>query len=237
MVRETGIPEEQKWNNTIEEIFHKVKLENDPDTKGWRTDTSEKRTRLSAIHQMTRERKILVNMGKMAMKKEAAQQFITSRRQKVDSGEKGIVQRIMGKIRTHAEITVLASLHPDTIYVGSDTPPTPEGWTRSTIRVTQTDRVVQFMPEWKIEVETHVDTLEVCIWLQEQGFPVTRLEASKKLVADESNVLAAVEFALGMEGMSRDMRCEHCHKETVIQLLVPKKGETRCVKKLLHEMQ
>ena len=77
------------------------------------------------------------------------------------------------------------------------------------------------MPEWKIEVDTHVDTLEVCIWLQEQGFSVTRLEASKKLVADESNVLAAVEFALGMEGMSRDMRCEHCHKETVIPLSVP----------------
>ena len=50
-------------------------------------------------------------------------------------------------------------------------------------------------------------------------------------MADESNVLAAVEFALGIEGMSRDMRCEHCHKETVIPLSVPKKGEERCVKK------
>ena len=87
MIRETGIPDENKWNNTIEEIFHRVKLENDPDTSGWRTDTSEKRTRLSAIQEMTRERKRLVNMGKMATKKEAAQQFITSRRQQVEKSE------------------------------------------------------------------------------------------------------------------------------------------------------
>ena len=160
------------------------------------------------------------------MKREAAQQFITARRAKVDMGARGIVQQIMGKFRTHAEMAALTALHPDTVYVRAEHPPDPAKWTKSKLTIeptgnghdTSSPGPAPWLREWKVEAEEHVDVLEVCMWLQDKGFTLSKLESSKKVTSNTSNILATVEFHLGTTGMATDMRCEHCKTKNVTPL-------------------
>ena len=113
----TGDPDEEgPWTRTYAEVGS-AELASDTDYTMWRTEILDRESQHILMKEMITGRRRLLNEGEKRMKREAAQQFIAARRAKVDIGAKGIVQQIMGKFRTHAEMIALTALHPDTVYV------------------------------------------------------------------------------------------------------------------------
>ena len=221
------------WDKVIAEIEEYV-LTGDNEMSSWREDSHLRAGQQRSIRSMIDVRKHLLKKRQTAMRRDSAQQFITERRAKVDAGGRGIVQQIMGKNRSQAEIISLTSLHPDTIWCqgASSATGTPDqsNWGGDTLAVThwactRTDRrKVAGANLWKIEVHRHTDVYDACLWLLAGGFVITKLENTKTVVRDDSNILSAVEFELGTAGMAKDTQCERCGKNSVIPLSTVQAG-------------